>query len=401
MVIVCDKCNYRNKISKNAKQCFCNECGKKIEIVQNSNNHNGQKKFKIVIFSILIILSIGLIVFIPVRQYGKVLKVSEISKYCKTREKCELNKPMKKHLISLIKYKMKDKVEFDEIDDEYKTTIIQFGKKKVFSFTIEDDMGPVVVEKKIDLPVDIEIDLSDKITIRDFIEGDIVLNSENVKIDTSNVNIKKMGTYTIVVEAKDSYGHTNKMNIPAIVKKIKPKKITVLLNDSYMENEVISLKKSVEPDYAYDKTVKWYYLKDGFRNEIEGESVKISEPGTSYQICAESTVDSKVTSCKYITIKRKCQNEYTFTLDGGTDRSYSVSDTGSICPGKYRIYIQTLTHGATLKITYADSMLVHNFDLIDTYNPYYGGNGGVYVLNNGSSLYADPGVTSIKLTKVN
>lgn len=398
--VVCDNCKTTNKIAKKAEFFYCNSCGKKIKVDKSIKSIKGSK-IKIIISVIVLLILAVLFVIIPVRQYGSEIKTSELKDYCKVSVSCKLNDVIEKHFFSIVNYKIKNDVVYSTINEKYLVTIEQFGKEKEYEFTLKDDLAPYIEQDSIELPIEKELSLEGKIQVHDFVDGEIPIDSSNIKIDTSKVDTTKEGTYYIDLELKDSVGNTSKKRIKADVKKILPQKVTINLNDKYVIKKDIALTGTVEPADTYDKSLKWYYTTDYDpieKKNISGNKIKFNHAG-HYRICAQSSMKNDVFSCKEVAVKNDCPSQYVFKYDGGTTSTIEIGEYEDVCPGTYRITIATMNKSSSsvLTIYYGDNL---NIDMIDTYNPYYSGNGSKYVLHDDVWLTITPGVTKVTLKKV-
>ncbi len=391
--VICSHCKAVNKVDSKAEFYYCNSCGKKEQI---SVEDKKKKPTKIILMVLSGLIAITLFVFIPVRQYNKVIKTSEIKEKCSSLKECNLSDIVRKKLFSFIKYEIEGNVDYIGITDNYKVNVKQFGSNKEFIFEVVDDLAPDIISEEIKLAYLGNINYDDQITIVDYVDGDVSLTSENVKIDTSNVNINEEGIYSITVEVKDKYGNENKKTIKTVVEKQKPSSIALNLKSSYEVNKTIELSSTMKPDNTFDKNVIW---------TVEGKTLtdnkyKPTKAG-DIRICATSVMDENIKSCKEVAINNACKSKYVFTLNGGSAATYEVSKQGDICPGKYRISVSAInsTTSAALTINYFGSFYGSN-DMIMPAAGMFSGSGKKYVINDGAYLEADPGITKVTLVKV-
>ena len=399
--VICESCNTKNLVKKDSTSFYCSSCGKKCNI--NPEPKKSIKKAMIIIISIIFLMAIiGCLVvrfvLLPAKQKNKFIKVSELAENCSSSKSCYMNSVIKNHISSIGSYKIKDDIRFESIDKEYKVKIIQFGKEKEMIFTLKDDIGPTITPKKITLALGEEYNLSELITITDFVDGDIALDSENVKVDASSVDVNKEGTYYIHFDLTDSLGNKTSKKVKVVVKKIKPESIELNLNDSYVIKNDITLNAILLPDNTYDKSISWYYLNsNNEKTKIDGNKVVFQDPG-EYNICGYATNHKSVSDCKNVIVKNNCPSKYVFNFEGGSTEYLHVGEMKDICPGKYRITVKAFNKSPMtgLTINYG-SYGNRSFDSI---SQYYGGNGDKYVLNDDISLIADPGIIKVTLVKI-
>lgn len=140
-----------------------------------------------------------------------------------------------------------------------------------------------------------EINISDRITATDMLEGDI---SDKIRFSSPNFMKDEEGTYILRAEVKNSYGDAVKLELPINVVRYSCDRECIQLNEY-----LVYMKQG-------ERLSPWTYIEkitDRLGEPVSGEQVRITRdvdynrPGTG-QICYELYENDKVVYATYLTV---------------------------------------------------------------------------------------------------
>jgi len=391
--IKCVECGKINVYDKKDEFIYCSKCRKKIDLM-NEQKKKSKLKYVLIIFSCVVLLSfITLLFLFRINQIDKNIYVSEILKVCKDKDECILNKVIKKKILTIRNFNMND-VHYQTDKKEYKVNIEVGNKKEKLIFNIKDDMGPKINSEYCEFNPNEEVDLKSCVKIEDFIDGEILLDNENVKYDVSKVDNTKEGKYYVTISVVDSSNIEVEEDVEILIAKVQSRAIEVISSkEKGYTGEKITFNINWTPGNTYDKTVKWQHIRsDGVTGDMSSNVFSVGVGG-DYKVCA-TTNDTQVKACKEISIYTTCKNRYDFYYDGGTTPKIDIGKQGDVCPGTYYLYVTTLNYNSIQTVT-VDRGTWDNFE---THYPFKD-NGKVYVLNEGNFLDVETGITKVQLIK--
>ena len=341
--IKCDECKKINVYEKHDEFIYCSKCRKRIDLTNEKHGKGKLKYVLIILCSLVLISSISVLFLLRINQISKEIYVSEILKICEDDKECVLNKVIKKKILTIRKFDMKD-VRYQSNKKQYTVKLKIGNKDKKLKFNIKDDVGAKIVAEYCEFNPNENIDLKLCVKIDDFIDGNISLDDNKVQYDISNVDNTKEGKYYVTFLVKDSSNIEIEEDIEVSITNVKSRAIEVISSKEHGNtDEQIVFSINWTPGNTYDKTVIWETTRDdGVVAKMDSNVFSVSSGGV-YKVCA-ITNDTKVKACKEITISPTCKNTYIFNYDGGYSPRIDIGSKGEVCPGTYQIYATQLNY---------------------------------------------------------
>lgn len=139
------------------------------------------------------------------------------------------------------------------------------------------------------------INISDRLTATDMLEGDI---SGKIRFSSANLTTTEEGTYKLNVELKNSYGDTVKYQLPINLVRYNCEQERIQLKDY-----LIYIKKGDElsPESYIEKVTNRTGIQEGVDNVKITREVDLTKPGTG-QICYELLEGEDVVYATYLTV---------------------------------------------------------------------------------------------------
>lgn len=261
------------------------------------------------------------------------------------------------------------------------------------SIKIIDDMGPVITDTNCTYTDTEEVDVNKCFTIYDYTDGKIENEKATVEYD-KNI-FKTDGEKIVKVTISDKDNKTTTKNVIVTITKT-PFEIDIKLSKDVYVGETAKLTYTFEPNTIPNKKVELIY-DSNYITIDKNNNVKGIKKGTT-NICVKSKYDDKQ-ECITITVGLKCLSTYTFNFSGGQTETLTAGE--NFCTGKYKIYGSVLNKSEFYTVTVrpkdgagTDFMTIHKKE------SFFNEEGTTYVLNDGTTLKMDPGITQIKLVKV-
>ena len=254
-------------------------------------------------------------------------------------------------------------------------------------------MGPVITSTNCTYKDTDEVDVNKCFTIYDYTDGKIENDKATIKYDKNS--FKTDGEKVIIVTATDKDNNTTTKSISVTITKT-PFDINLKLSKDVYVGETAKLTYTFEPNTIPNKKVEIIY-DSNYITIDKNNNVKGIKKGTT-NICVKSYYNDQQ-ECITINVGLKCLSTYIFNFDGGQTETLTAGQ--NFCTGKYKIYGSVLNKNNFYTITIrpkdgtgTDFMTIHKKE------SFFNEEGTKYVLNDGTTLKIDPGITQVKLVKV-
>lgn len=265
----------------------------------------------------------------------------------------------------------------------------------IISIKIMDDMGAVIVDNNCTFADTEKIDVNKCFYIYDYTDGKIEQDKATVDYDEKKFISGTKNAITVSVSDKD--GHMTEKNIYINITKTSAKISVKLAKYSLVEGNTTKLSYTIDPDNLPNKKVNITYDKK-YVSIDKNNNVKALKKGET-KICVSSEYDESEVTCVDLSISMKCKSTYTFKFSGARDEVlYGGED---FCPGRYRIYANTLNYNEAyyINVTPPDSYSSEYITIWKSFD--YGNEEGKKVATTyGTKIEIDPGITQVKLVKV-
>lgn len=352
---------------------------------------------KIIILSIILVL-LAIVIFLLTeapRKNVKEIKLSEINEHYyniksdyKYFEKYLKNTVSEMEVTDVTLNKEKKTV---DITVSLKNIISQ--KRKIVTFDITDDMGPIITPTNCKFTDTETTDVYSCFTLYDFTDGEI--DSKKAIVNTEGINFKTAGTKTIKVSATDKDGNENKLNVNVIITKT-PIELTLNINENLNVGDTYNLSYSITPNIVSDTSISYTYNKNLVA--INNGKLTALKKGKT-EICAVSNYNNSIKQCKNINLILQCKDIYTFSFD--RSKAETITADENFCTGTYQIYADVLNTDTmySIKIKPKDA-LTGDFLTVYKKSSFFNEEGNKYMFGQGSTITTEMGITKIKLVKV-
>lgn len=139
------------------------------------------------------------------------------------------------------------------------------------------------------------INISDRLTATDMLEGDI---SGKIRFSSANLTTTEEGTYKLNVEVKNSYGDAVKYQLPIKLVRYNCEQERIQLNEYliYMQKN-----SQLSPESYIEKVTNRMGVQEGLDNVKITREVDLTKAGTG-QICYELLEGEEVVYATYLTV---------------------------------------------------------------------------------------------------
>ena len=139
------------------------------------------------------------------------------------------------------------------------------------------------------------INISDRLTAEDMLEGDI---SGKIRFSSANLTITEEGTYKLNVEVKNSYGDTVKYQLPINLVRYNCEQERIQLSEYLL---YVKKGSQLEPESYIEKVTNRTGVLEGLDNVKITREVDLTKVGTG-QICYELLEGNQVVYATYLTV---------------------------------------------------------------------------------------------------